>query len=355
MTYTRAIMNARVILIVLFLALTPVFPVSAQEINAGFVQGLWYSQESFFAGDPIRIYVALRNNTGSDLTGTVEFFDGEDRIGRKNVEALNGRIIESWVDWIPTYGSHTLSATLSRIELHTIGSSTEQIAITSELAQDTLFVDYDTDNDEIGNEDDSDDDGDGISDKEEQKRGSDPLVPDSEAKQDESEEQEEVLDTGSQDKEESDRANEGLERYLTDSPAEEVLSSITTQVTQIKERLDTYRDARDAKKESRQTGEQSTASTSAPAVDANGFGEITRSTSSPQSSGFSFPSFQGEKFFDKLFSFIGGVIDMVYTTILFVISFILGHPAFVQVGILIIILFLLLKFASKFGRRPKKL
>lgn len=349
MSYTRVTMNARVFLIVLLLFLTPVFSVGAQEINAGFVQGLWYSEEVFFAGDPVRIYVALRNNTGSDLTGTVEFFDGEDRIGRKNVEALDGRIIESWIDWTPTYGSHTLSATLSRIELHTIGSSTEQMSITSELAQDTLFVDYDTDGDTIGNEDDSDDDNDGISDKEEIKNGTDPLVPDT---SEEDAEEETVSENEADTTPQTERStNEGLERYLTDSPAEEVLSSITTYVTEAKEDIDRYRAAREEKKAQK---EEDAPSNTAFEVDANGFGEITRSTSTAESGGVRFPAIQGEKFFDKLFGFIGSVIDIIYSTILFILSFILGHPAFVQVGILIIILFLLLKFASRFGRRPKK-
>jgi hypothetical protein len=344
-------MNARVFLIVLLLLLTPVFSVGAQEINAGFVQGLWYSQESFFAGDPVRIYVALRNNTGSDLSGTVEFFDGEDRIGRKNVEALDGRIIESWVDWTPTYGSHTISATLSRIELHTVGSSTQQLSVTSELAQDTLFIDHDTDGDTIGNEDDSDDDGDGISDKEEVARGSDPLEPDTQ-QEDTDEEVEDAENEEDTAEESSADTNRGLERYLTDSPAEEVLSSITTYVTEAKDDLDRYRAARDEKKAQKK---DDTSNENAPEVDANGFGEITRSSSSEESGGLTFPAIQGEKFFDKLFNLISSVIDIIYSTILLVISFILGHPAFVQVGILIVILFLLLKFASKFGRRPKKL
>lgn len=344
-------MNARVFLIVLLFFFAPSFSVSAQEINAGFVQGLWYSDAEFFAGDTVRIYVALRNNTGSDLTGTVEFFDGEARIDRQSIEALDGRIIESWADWKPTYGSHTLSATLSRIELHTVGSTTEQVSITSELAQDTLFVDYDTDGDTIGNEDDSDDDGDGISDVEENKNGTDPLVPDVTKEEAQEDEEESPVEKDEDKESKTERStNEGLERYLTESPAEEVLSSITTYVTEVKENLDTYREERSEKKASA----TATGSTS-PSVSEDGFGEVTRTHATSEGSGFSFPRIEGEKFFDKLFSFVGGVIDMVYTTILFVISFILGHPAFVQVGILALILFLLLKFASKFGRRPKKI
>jgi hypothetical protein len=162
-------------LVLLFLAI-PLCVSYAQEFNAGIVQGLWYSQDTVFAGDTVRIYVAIRNNTGSDLSGTVEFFDGDKRLERKNVQALDGRIIESWADWTPTYGTHTLSANLARTELHKVGSSTQAVEVTSALAEDVLFVDYDTDKDTIGNEDDADDDGDKISDAQEKQNGTDPLV-----------------------------------------------------------------------------------------------------------------------------------------------------------------------------------
>ena len=124
----------------------------AQEFNAGFVQGLWYQDKVMFVDTPTRIYVAVRNNTGADLTGTVEFFDNDNKIERNNISALDGRIIESWADWTPTYGEHTITATISRIELHQVGSSTQAVEIVSASASDTFFVDYDTDNDGVGNQ-----------------------------------------------------------------------------------------------------------------------------------------------------------------------------------------------------------
>ena len=193
-----------VLSLVLFGALFVPVPVYAQEFNAGFVQGLWYDTETIFADKPVRIYIAIRNNTGADLTGTVEFFDNDKRIERNNVSALNGRIIESWADWTPSFGTHTLSATLSRIELHVVGSSTQAVEVVSALAEDTFFVDFDTDGDGIGNEDDKDDDGDGKSDKEEIEAGTDPLVYDAPPENDSS-----TNEKGSDDSNESSSSSGG--------------------------------------------------------------------------------------------------------------------------------------------------
>ncbi len=73
----------------------------AAEFNAGFVQGLWYSDEHLIDDKTIRIYVALRNNTKHDLTGTVRFEDGTKRIGSTEIRALPGRLVEAWIDWLP--------------------------------------------------------------------------------------------------------------------------------------------------------------------------------------------------------------------------------------------------------------
>lgn len=339
----------------------------AQESNAGFVQGLWYSSETIFVKKPVRIYVAIRNNTGSDLTGTVEFFDGDTRIDKKNVQALNGRIIETWADWTPTYGSHTLHTNLTRTELSTVGSSTQSIETVSALAEDVLFVDYDTDNDNVGNKDDSDDDGDGISDAQESANGTNPLVADAPVIENKT-----VLTTASLNSSVSEPNTKtqsasstpvGLEQYLADSPAEEVLASVTNLINTTKENLDTYRTKR--------VTEQA-AQTAAPKVpvNADGFGEITRTTST-DTKGNALPNFLNngltsktapanntddsvsqEGFVDTVVRFIGTLLNTGYTALLAALSYILGHPVFIQFGGLILILFLLIKFAAKFGRRP---
>lgn len=335
---------------VLFLSfvLWPISTIYAQEFNAGFVQGLWFSEEKIFAEKPVRVYVAIRNNTDADLTGTVEFFDNEQRIERNNVNALNGRIIESWADWTPTFGSHTLSATLSRIELHTVGSSTQAVEVKSALAEEIIFVDYDTDGDGVGNQDDIDDDGDGISDTAEENNGTDPLTYDEpateEAETEGTVEQSDDINTPSENNT-TNNGPEGLEQYLAPSIAEQTLGSFTEFLNTTKQNLDAYRETRGATNNEED----------GPAeieVNEDGFGEISRTqkdekeTKKPE-----VPDIKKGGFVDATITILGTIFTVVYTVLLSALSFFLGHPVFVQLTILFFILFIMYKLAHKFGQR----
>ncbi len=330
--------------ILLFVFLSPFF-VLAQEFNAGFVTGLWYSQENAFVEEPIRIYVAIRNNTGADLTGRVEFFNNDQLIEKNEVKALDGRIIESWADWEPTFGSHTITASLSRAELHQVGSSTKTIEVTSSLAESLIFVDYDTDKDGVGNKKDTDDDGDGISDEVEKKNGTDPLTFNQpEVEEDEAEESS-LEETNNSEVAESDSGAEttsGIEQFLTPSPAHTALSSITETSNRIKENLDNYRTRRSAEKEEENNPAEVT-------VNDDGFGEITR-TQEPERE-IRKPEIKEGGFFEYIISVVSGVSSAVYSLLLTITSFYLGHPIFVQLTILIGILFIIYKLARKFGSR----
>lgn len=342
--------------------------VHAIEPNAGIVQGLWYGKEKIFADETVRMYVAIRNYTESDLTGTVEFYDGDKRIERRSVTALDGRIIESWADWTPSYGTHSLKATLSRIELSKVGSTTQEVTVTSSLAEDTVFVDYDTDGDNIGNETDSDDDDDTISDVQEKKDGTNPLVKEkaiqtqntsnssneNDGNQNSSAENNDTSDNSAIRSGANNRSNksssnfpQGLEQYLAPSPAETALGTVTNYITQTKTNLDSYRENRNAKIEAL------LASSTKIAVNADGFGAVTRTDREDmKNSSVTIPTIEGEGFFDTLFNIIGSIAIKLYTFILATLSFILAHPIFIQLGLLLLILFGLIKLASKFGRRP---
>lgn len=348
--------------------ITPIL--HAQEFNAGFVEGLWYDHETVFANEPTRVYVAIRNNTGADLTGTVEFFVDEKRIERSSVSAINGHIITSWADWTPTYGEHTISATLSRTELHIVGSRTEEITVTASLAKDTLFVDRDTDKDGTGNREDEDDDGDGVTDKQEKNDGTDPLDPEDPAPEPELEEDEE---TGSEDKKaeekESDESKndgssshptdrsangpEGLEQYLTESRADTALTSLTQTINTTKKRIDDYRDTRnESLRETEETMDEiveaveeknkdGATSTDDVKTDENGFGEVTHSKS------------KDVGLLVRLLEAVRQLIAVLYAFMLFLVSVYLGHPVVVQLTLLFLILFIVIKLAKRLGQRPQ--
>lgn len=336
-------------ILILLLLLSPTL--HAQEFNAGFVQGLWYSQETFFADDSVRIYVAIRNNTGSDLTGTVEFFDNDTRIGRSTVSALDGRIIESWVDWKPSYGEHTISASISKIELHTVGEKTEAVTVRSALAEDIRFVDRDTDKDGVGDKDDIDDDGDGISDAVEQRNGTDPLTFDEPPAAPE-ETQSSARETSGASAGTGTSTAQGLEQYLTPSRADTMLGSITQYTQTLKQDLDAYRASRNTV----QNGETTADTVPLIEVDKDGFGEITRTNSEAVDTTPTKDTAKPEKpqgFMGDMITFIGNILNGLYTGALGILSWTLAYPILIQLLLLLGILYGMYKIAKKLGGRPE--
>ena len=169
----------RLAIFLLFL-FSPFSLVLAQELNAGFIQGVWYSKTPFFAGETIRMYTAIQNNSGFDIQGTVEFLVNGIAVGESSFSAINGRIIEVWNDWRVTQGNHSVGATMKEVFRVEIGKDPEPISLgTGVLATNQVFVDEDTDKDGIGNLIDPDDDNDSLSDILEKTLGTDPLNPDS--------------------------------------------------------------------------------------------------------------------------------------------------------------------------------
>ena len=166
------------IIFILIIFLLPVFVFAQGDINAGFVSGLWYSKEPFFAGENIRIYGAIRNHSGYDIDGTLRFFDREQIIGEKKFSAINGELIQEWIDWKVTEGEHEISVKIIDAQRSEPGSGFVSVSLnptTSDVSK--VIADLDTDRDGVGNTKDSDDDNDGILDSVEIENGSDPLDP----------------------------------------------------------------------------------------------------------------------------------------------------------------------------------
>jgi len=145
--------------------------------NAGFVNGLWYSKTPFFAGEEIRIYTVIQNQSGFDIIGIVKFFSDNTLLGQSDFSIVNGRLIEKWADWEPTFGKHNISVEISNTKKIEIGKEPEDINLEARtFITETYDVDLDTDGDGLGNKDDLDDDGDGFTDLEEGENGTNPLV-----------------------------------------------------------------------------------------------------------------------------------------------------------------------------------
>ena len=334
-----------------FLIILFVLPFStsrAEEINAGFVEGVWYSQDHVFVDDPVRIYAALRNDTTSDLTGTVVFKDGNVTITKKEVGALAGRLIETWADWTPTYGDHTITVTLVDVKTHAIGEAPVTETASRASSENFIFVDRDTDGDKIGDKDDPDDDGDGVIDVEELENGTDPLSPNVEdPEEDESDttssellEQEDEI-TGDVPPT-STSTQTGLEKYFEEGAVDTLLTTVTEKIATSKDSLDVYRENRNSDKEIVQIAEELNIPINATNTD-NTLATITRTKIEPATTSF----------FATLISGIIGILNGLYTLFLWIISKLLAHPGFIQVLLLLSILIGLYKLAKRWGRRPQ--
>jgi hypothetical protein len=296
--------------------------VSAETLHAGFVQGLWYADTEIFADRPTRVYVAFRNNTDDDLTGTVEFFVNDTSIGSSNIRVLKGRVVEAWTDWTPAYGNQEVRATITNVVLHKIGGATTSVQIADVLATDARVVDRDTDNDQIGDERDTDDDNDGVSDADERLRGTDPTKPDQAATLEE-ETVEPVAQTAS--------AREGLEQYLGEGMAQAALQTFTETIHESKQAVDAYRKER---ARTRVDDLIPNATTSDDII-------ITRTSIEHEMS-----------IWQKIKEGGAALLSHIWTFILYVVSNILAHPVFVQVGLLLGILYALYRIVRGAAKRP---
>lgn len=338
-------------LIVSIVLLVPLVTHAQDAVNAGFVEGLWYSEKPIFAGETVRIYAVLRNNTESDLTGTVTFKDGNSVISEKDVSALSGRLIETWADWTPTYGEHTIRAELHDIELHSVGEGSVRVNAESGVSESFIFIDRDTDGDGIGNSEDTDDDNDGISDEEETAQGTDPLSPDTTPTASETATSTEDGGTESSaakstnETEDTHTPKEGLERYFDGGVANTVLSNVTERVRGSKERLDAYRKTRRQEKEETGTstpGEPSATSTDATTTDSE-TATITRTHIGEESRGL----------VGTLVAGVASIFDSLYTLLLWITSKLLAYPGLVQFLLLLGILIGTYKLAKRYGARQQ--
>jgi len=334
----------------------------ATESNAGFVQGIWYDSETVVAGHPTRIYVAIRNNTGGDLSGRVEFYVNQTLLERSDVKALANRIIESWADWNPTYGTNTITAILSRTVVSSGEDKSKRVTVVSAEANDVLFVDRDTDNDGLLDQTDPDDDNDGIPDTEEVIAGTDPL--DNQDPQPPSTTDDNTNKTKpASGTDESDTSNSkhqtaspnepaGLEQFLSDNRASRAFQGATQIINTAKANLDTYRSSRNdrlsggqnddeaADSHSESAASSTASSTINKASNSVNFGTITRTQGKAPESGLT-----------KVGNIISSALSAVYTFILWVLSKYLAHPVVVQLSFLLLLLITLYKIAKKFGAR----
>jgi hypothetical protein len=209
--------------------------VSVAQTNAGFVSGVWYSKTPFFAGETIRIYSAVQNQSGYDITGTIKFFDDGKIIGESDFSAINGRLVEKWIDWKVTEGEHKIQTKIFDAKKSLPGGGEEAISLitgSSDISE--VFADLDTDGDGVGNKDDNDDDGDGIADSIEIKSGTNPLIANSSDENNNKIAKSDISDTSNESK--VDEGKQMAEKFVVD-PAKKAIDAVSSESKPVIERI----------------------------------------------------------------------------------------------------------------------
>src|SRR3989344_3671038 len=79
--------------------------------NIGFIpDNIWFSKDPPTEGDTVKIYTLVFNNGKNALSGTVEFYDKNVILGKKEFLSPAGGIKDVSVNWEVMAGDHTLSA-----------------------------------------------------------------------------------------------------------------------------------------------------------------------------------------------------------------------------------------------------
>lgn len=111
------------------------------EGMTGFIdRNIWHTPETYHAGDTVRIYTALINTTGENVTGTVTFYVNDEKLGARDFSMReNDPVSFTWYDWVAEDGSHAFRAQVNNAtsdttqEITTL-SSTETILARTEVA-----------------------------------------------------------------------------------------------------------------------------------------------------------------------------------------------------------------------------
>lgn len=157
----------------------PVQAIAEENINAGIINGVWFSKLPFFRGDDVVIYTAFQNQSDKELNGVIEFVHNEFVIGEKPFSAKQGEFITRSMDWTATYGDHTFKIRIKDLTARGVNGEEVKVSTQDGDAQSRAFFgDNDTDHDQTGDQVDTDDDNDGLSDNEEKIRGTDPKKKD---------------------------------------------------------------------------------------------------------------------------------------------------------------------------------
>ena len=132
-----------------------------------------FSKSGLLEGDTVRIFVRVFNLGDTDVKGFISFLDnGKEMTSSQPISAKANTYDDVFIDWKLKAGKNKIE-----IKLVNLNSLDENLENNKTIVKE-LFVDLDTDGDDIGNEKDLDDDNDGVLDNQEIAIKTDPLNSD---------------------------------------------------------------------------------------------------------------------------------------------------------------------------------
>jgi hypothetical protein len=125
----------RIILLSIFFLLLGANPAFAQNSDlgeAGFLPGnIWFSKKKVAEGETTAIHTAVFNNTAGKLSGTVEFYDKDILLGKKDFTLDPDTLKVVSMDWKATSGDHSFSAKITNSQSILPGGEKEKIYLSS--------------------------------------------------------------------------------------------------------------------------------------------------------------------------------------------------------------------------------
>jgi len=109
--YTRFAQN---IFLLLFFGLLPIITFAA--LNAGVVDGVWFSTSNPKAGEPIKIFTAVQNQSNETIKGNVSFLVNSKIIGSTKFTVRSNEIKSVSIDYTFSGGNYEVSAYITSVK-----------------------------------------------------------------------------------------------------------------------------------------------------------------------------------------------------------------------------------------------
>ncbi len=99
-------------------------------LNARILPTIWFSDLTVQAGDTVRIYGAIQNNAGQNISGSAQFYLDQELFTAIDFTSTNNSLKEISIPWIAVVGEHTVHISLNA----DLPASTTLTSITSDEA-----------------------------------------------------------------------------------------------------------------------------------------------------------------------------------------------------------------------------